>query len=172
MRERLSTVDVDIAKVTVTKTLIFDGAGKMLALRRSPSLRPDRPDHRGKLSLPGGEVNLAEESIDGGAIREIREETGLDLTPDDLQSCYGERRVVRRDFVPLRIEWFGYIALMPPGQTIRLDPDEHDAEYWLTTDEFLAKTDHPGHHRFIAHVREVGIAPELWGIDIASAAML
>jgi len=171
MGERLLTASIDEVEVTATKTAIFNLDGEMLVLRRNDrGPRPDRPDHRGELDLPGGEVKVGRESIRSGVIREIWEETRLLLTRDKLHHCFTETTVVTRDFGPLCLNLFGFVALIPPDQEVYLDLEEHDAAYWLKPRDFLDGTNSSRHHRLIACMSETDITSRLLGIDIDWAA--
>lgn len=47
-------------------------------------IRRGLPDGYGKLALPGGFQNFGETMIET-AVREVKEETGIDLSPDELR---------------------------------------------------------------------------------------
>lgn len=67
----------------VAKALVFDGEGRFLELRRSET----HPRLAGLADLPGGKVESGEEP--GHAVaREIKEETGLDVSPEQLEVLY------------------------------------------------------------------------------------
>jgi 8-oxo-dGTP diphosphatase len=61
--------------------------GRVLIVRR------DRPPSHGLYTLPGGGVELGE-TLEQAVIREVREETGLDIEPLALA---GYRQVITRD---------------------------------------------------------------------------
>jgi ADP-ribose pyrophosphatase len=56
------------------KAIIFNREGKILVLRRSGTAL----SNPGKWDFPGGDLEFGEDAI-GGIIREIREETGLEV---------------------------------------------------------------------------------------------
>lgn len=61
------------------RVLLVDDADRLLLFR---GFDPARPDHRYWLT-PGGGID-ADESAVAGAVRELAEETGLRLTPEEL----------------------------------------------------------------------------------------
>jgi ADP-ribose pyrophosphatase YjhB (NUDIX family) len=54
--------------------VVHDAAGRLLLIQRG------HDPHRGLWSLPGGRIE-AGESPEGAVVREVREETGLDVVP-------------------------------------------------------------------------------------------
>ena len=67
-----------ISLVVAASAVVTDGAGRVLLLRRSDS---------GNWALPGGTLELGE-SITECAVREVREETGLDVEVMGLVGVY------------------------------------------------------------------------------------
>lgn len=73
----------------VAADLIIQYDNKILVIRRSD----DSDIYPGQLALPGGFLNvLTEENIEHCAARELREETGINLLPEDLtlQGVYSD----------------------------------------------------------------------------------
>lgn len=62
------------APVPAVGAVIFDDGGRLLLIRR------DRPPGKGLWSLPGGRVEEGE-TLAEALVREVREETGLDVEP-------------------------------------------------------------------------------------------
>ena len=81
--------------------------------------RPDLPEHRGQVSLPGGRP-LPGESLQRTALREAREEIGLDLTrfPASGVEHLGELVPV---FIPVTHTWLHVHVVLGP------DPGELEA---------------------------------------------
>ncbi len=126
---------------------IFRG-DRVLIVRRA------RPPAHGLYTLPGGGVELGE-TLEQAAIREVREETGLDIKPLALA---GYRQVISRDdggrierhfvILPFAAHWIaGEVALneelseahwLPPSQLSELETTEGLAEIVAAARECLA----------------------------------
>jgi len=120
------------ATILSAKTLVFDGDGRVLVLRRSET-HPKKPHHT---DLPGGLIEPGEPEV-VGMVREVQEETGLVLAPDTCTVFYT------------------HTHMLPSGKSlnmllyyIRLDhtPEitiswEHESYEWCTLDELLARDD-------------------------------
>jgi len=93
------SVTVDLVMLTIR-----DGALCALLVRRGI------PPYRGRWALPGGFV-LQTEDLDSAAVRELREETGVDASAGHLEqlATYGDpKRDVRG-----RVVTVAYLALLP-----------------------------------------------------------
>ena len=66
----------------VSKALIKNKNGKYLLLYRGDT----HPNFPGHLDLPGGEVE-SEETSKTATAREVQEETGICIYPNNLKSC-------------------------------------------------------------------------------------
>lgn len=69
----------DFPRLTVDAVVVR--GGRLLAIRRG------RPPFRGRPALPGGFVNLGE-TLRSAVVREVREETGLDVEPTDVVGVF------------------------------------------------------------------------------------
>lgn len=65
--------------MTCAACAVLDEAGRVLLQRRA--------DSHGPWGLPGGAMELGE-TLEQAAVRETREETGLDVAPDGLLGAY------------------------------------------------------------------------------------
>ena len=64
-------------RVDAVGAVVFDQRGALLVIRRG------RPPSEGLWSLPGGRVEDGE-TLEQALVREVREETGLEVEPDGL----------------------------------------------------------------------------------------
>ncbi len=109
------------------KILIVDGDDNVLVLRRSSThpwsaLSPD---------LPGGIVEPDEE-LAIGATREVMEETGLVIRPDQLMKLYEMKDIKFQDAIINRIIYGVKLTDVKPGVTISW---EHDHFRWMKIED-------------------------------------
>lgn len=104
----------------------FDNVRKFLFLKRK----------EGFLDLPKGHIEKEEHALEA-AIREAREETGLDLTPRDNFVHKQEYWYMLKDEkVKKRVTMF--LAMAKPGQNVRIS-NEHTGFVWLSLEEAREK---------------------------------
>lgn len=101
------------AAVTLVLTANDEGEACFLITRRSPGLRR----HAHQWALPGGRLDEGETVIEG-ALRETREEVGLELGPTDVLGLLDDF-ATRSGFRMTPV-----IAWAEPGQVLRPDPIE------------------------------------------------
>jgi len=99
--------------------IVFDPAGRLLVIKRG------HEPGRGLWSLPGGRVEAGETDSEA-VVRELREETGLDVLPGALAGM-----VVRG-----RYEIYDYVCEVLGGQ-LRPGDDADDAR-WVDAAAFAA----------------------------------
>lgn len=90
------------------------------------------PPHKGKLALPGGHVDQGETSRDA-AVRELQEETGVQVAADDLVmvGVYDRPdRDPRGRYVSV-----AYAVRVPAG-TVATAADDAAAVDWVSMEEF------------------------------------
>ena len=107
----------------VAKTIIFDGSGRLLVLRR----HANDTYRAGLWDLPGGQVNIGENPSDG-AKREAYEETGLTISllrPNHVASqIHGDCQVIKTVYTTR--DYIGDIRLS----------SEHSEYDWITLNHF------------------------------------
>ena len=104
---------------------VIANRGRILVLKRAPVM-PYRP---GSWDLPGGHLSLGE-SFEDCLLREIKEETGLDVAIDRL---LGLHSMVSEPY----LQAF-YSCRLTVFQKVRLRPDEHVEHRWNTPDELAS----------------------------------
>jgi ADP-ribose pyrophosphatase YjhB (NUDIX family) len=110
--EEVLTLDRKLISATA---VIRDNAGRVLLVKHSYGRR--------NWELPGGSIERGEAVVDG-VIREVREETGLEIAVDHLASIYDERDL---DFLQLVFVGRALDADAPP----RSDQHENtDCGFW------------------------------------------
>jgi len=111
----------------VAKVLIIDEQNKYLMLWRGDHPRlPNDPD------LPGGTIE-AGETPEVAAIREVQEEAGIAIAPNDMKLLYKGL-----DYSIHGVEYSLYVATLTPRPTVALSW-EHEGYKWLDADTFLAE---------------------------------
>jgi len=111
----------------VAKVLLRDSNGNLLILRRSET----HPRFAFHDDLPGGMVEPDEDTLDA-AVREVFEETGLELTMTDLKLAHEHDRSVLTKYL---IYEAALTADRPPV-TISW---EHDRFEWVSPSDLLAR---------------------------------
>jgi 8-oxo-dGTP pyrophosphatase MutT (NUDIX family) len=86
----------------------------VLLTRRTDQLR----DHPGQISFPGGRLELRDEGPRGAALREAREEVGIEPEYIDVVGYLPPHAVVT-GFAVCPV-----VAILRPGFTLRADPSE------------------------------------------------
>ena len=126
----------------VAKALIVRG-DEVLLLRRSASdyWRP------GKLDLAGGTIEPSEDILEG-LIREIHEETGLEIHKNHAQLAYTNTSIVDGKSMS-RL----YFVAQDTSNTEVVMSEEHNRAYWLSLDEAIDQNDHPIQKAFLEHVK-------------------
>ena len=103
----------------------LDDKGRFLVIRRS-----DIDDRGGQWTIPGGHIDEEDGSIEEGAIRELKEETGLTCSVSDLKYL-GEPKPQKYYF--LTRKWSGDVDVDIPNP--KTGEIEHDDYKWATVDE-------------------------------------
>ncbi len=112
--------------VPAASAVVVDGEGRVLL-----HLRADT----GNWSIPGGAMEPGE-SIADTAVRELREETGIEVRPVRLVGVYSDpRHVVAYDDGEVRQEFSVCFLCRPVGGTVSSGSDETDDVRWFRRDE-------------------------------------
>jgi 8-oxo-dGTP diphosphatase len=123
--------------------VVHDGAGRLLLIQRG------HDPHRGLWSLPGGRIE-AGESPEQAVVREVREETGLVVTP---QHPVGHV-TIPGDGVVFDVVDFA-CTLTPPGQ----EPVAGDDAAAVRFADVVAVDDLPCTPGLVATLRGWGVLP-------------
>lgn len=108
--------------VPIAKALILDSDNSVLILRRSPT----HPTLAGRPDLPGGLIEEGEEP--GEALsREVKEETGLKISPQEFILVYSGTDIYN-DVSHVRLFYIVKLNQKTPQITIS---NEHDDSEWL-----------------------------------------
>lgn len=138
----------------VAKALLLDENGSFLLLRRGQ----DHPFLAGFFDLPGGMVEPSEEP-GAAVIREIREETGLVLTHQDLRILYATTQLLHGKSYPTLL-YLARFSGASPDITISW---EHQSYEWAPIDR-LAEVEPqfaPTYREALDYVRTNGILQDI-----------
>lgn len=108
--------------VKFSNVFLINSESKILVLRRTAE-HPTRPL---ALDLPGGGLEIGED-FEQAAIREVKEETGLDIKLTDLEIV----RHRKHDLPGRSLEGSVYKVKLPVGNAPIMLSDEHDEYYWV-----------------------------------------
>ena len=107
--------------------LVFEDDGKILLLRRANTGYSD-----GKFSLPAGHVD-GKEPAHVAAVREAKEEVGVDVLPEDLELVHTQHR--RADEAEYeRIDLYFRVRKYT-GTITNMEPEKCDELRWVTYDD-------------------------------------
>jgi 8-oxo-dGTP pyrophosphatase MutT (NUDIX family) len=98
---------------------------QFLILRRS-----NLDERAGQWTMPGGHVDLEDNSIEAGAVRELREEANLTCQISDLTYLGSPKE---KKYYFLALKWSGDVSVDKPNP--KTDEIEHDDYKWATINE-------------------------------------
>ncbi|HEX7368371.1 MAG TPA: NUDIX hydrolase [Candidatus Saccharimonadales bacterium] len=133
----------------VAKTIVVDGTGRILLLRRSPTDH-NRPHD---WDFPGGGLEKGE-SYKRAAMRELREETSLTYPETGLKLVYAGTEF----YEPAERIYFRhlYTARFTDGQAVKLS-FEHDYFEWMDVDKALEVFQHRFYNPGLRFARDHGL---------------
>lgn len=145
-----------------------DGARglEVLLLERSPG----KDGKAGPSVFPGGRVEPADEGSGGvddaalrrAAVREAREEAGLELAPEQLLPI---SRWITPDLAPRRFDTWFYLTSSAADAAVRVDGGEIARFRWLAPREALAS-----HHAHAIRLAPPTFVTVSWLLELESAA--
>ncbi|MFD5562645.1 NUDIX domain-containing protein [Kitasatospora griseola] len=119
--------------VVAASAVVTDGEGRILLQRRADN---------GLYALPGGTMDLGE-SLPGTAVREVREETGLDVEITGLVGTYTDpRHVISYSDGEVRQQFNVCFTARITGGTLRMSDESTDLRFVAPEDV----EDLPMHH--------------------------
>jgi 8-oxo-dGTP diphosphatase len=124
------------------KALVRDDRGRCLVIRRSPASK----NNAGKWDFPGGKVD-AGESFDVALVREIREETGIEV---ELEKTLG----AAQSEMPALVVVYLFLQARVVSGEVRLS-GEHDGFEWMTASKLAGAAVCP---QFVDFVRSLSPA--------------
>lgn len=106
----------------VSTVAIFHGDRMLMGKRRDTS----------SWTNPGGHLEAGEDPLDG-AVREVKEETGIDLPYEDLYSV-NSKTVTKPDGSKIKVYGFKVDLNSRPSTTLKHDPDQEVSSWrWVPT---------------------------------------
>lgn len=130
-----------------TAAFILNSKGELLIARRA------KDPAKGTLDLPGGFVDNAE-TAEEGMVREIREETGLDIKPDSIEYLFSIPNIYHYSGMDIHTLDLFFLCHVDDGQEVTADDDAAELT-WLPLREvyverFGLKSIRQAVHRFLA----------------------
>lgn len=107
--------------------LFFEKDGKFLIARRCNTGYQD-----GNYNVPSGHVEAGETILEA-AVREAKEEVGVDIRPEDLEFIHASYRV-KHDYTDNRADYFFKLSRWS-GDIVNAEPEKCDDLKWVSIDE-------------------------------------
>ncbi len=121
------------ALVVAVAVVVLDERGRVLLIRRSDN---------GYWALPGGAQDLGESTAQA-AVREVKEETGIDVEIIGISGIYSDpKHVIAYDDGEVRQEFSICLRARPVGGSLRTS-DESSQVDWVDPAELAERRIHP-----------------------------
>jgi ADP-ribose pyrophosphatase YjhB (NUDIX family) len=127
--------------------IIHDGAGRILLLKRAATLDASRSTV-GLWSNPGGEVEFGE-TVEAAAIREAREELGVEVEIERMIGCTDQ--ILPRSGVHWHL--VAFLTRIARGEPRIMEPEKSDDLAWF---EVGSLPENCGIHHVIVPLQQLG----------------
>lgn len=124
--------------------IVLNQSNQVLLLRRADGV------NKGMWEVSGGAIEK-DETIKEAALRELQEETGIELCADFLKEV-GTFRAVNKDKTDIITSYYAYVK--SPVKVVFSD-DEHDLSKWVDLKEVLTMPLHPTNLELLQKVSEL-----------------
>lgn len=143
-------MEVPRKQITVVTGCVIEGSRVLLSQRFEPEL----PEADRKWDLPGGKTEFGERATDV-VIRELREETGLDVEPTELIP-YVHTNIWRYKDHSLHVTVLGYVCRLAPSSTKELHRKANEVRrlIWIEIGDIDSRKLLPGIGQFLTWVAE------------------
>jgi ADP-ribose pyrophosphatase YjhB (NUDIX family) len=129
------------AIVPAVTAVVTDPEGRVLLIHRTDNDR---------WALPGGEVELGE-NVSQAVIREVREETGLEVEITDFVGIYSDpKHIIAYDDGEVRQQFSLCFRARPIGGALRGSLESKEVS-WVPSDELDALRIHPAQRLRVMH---------------------
>lgn len=120
-----------LTHIAVVDVILQNAAGEILLFERIGAVR-----HAGSFSIPGGRAEKGEKVIEV-AVRETREEIGVEIDPADLEFVgLIDRPSVNASVTePERVLHFFFRAQKWCGEPRRMEQEKHGEPFWVALDK-------------------------------------
>jgi ADP-ribose pyrophosphatase YjhB (NUDIX family) len=129
------------AIVPAVSAVVTDAEGRVLLIHRTDNDR---------WALPGGEVELGE-NVSQAVIREVREETGLEVEITDFVGIYSDpKHIIAYEDGEVRQQFSLCFRARPIGGALRGSLESKEVS-WVPSDELDALSIHPAQRLRVMH---------------------
>lgn len=136
--------------ISTAKVLILNEKYELLVLKIGEHTQ--RPERSYTNDLPGGFINDGEPEVKG-ALREVSEETGINLDPSNIDLVYGLSGYYNNDR-PASVTHLTYLAVLDYTPDVTLSR-EHESYSWVPFAEALELFEiRPHYQQAIRHVQQ------------------